>query len=527
MPGIDPLWMLNHFHFLDSGRDGRRPLVLSRYAGPGSHRYPVGFSGDTVISWASLDFQPEFTAKASNIGYGWWSHDIGGHFGGVRDDELTTRWVQYGVFSPILRLHSSNNPFLVKEPWAFGAEARALIGEALRLRHRLVPYLHTMNIRAATEDVPLVRPLYHLHPTEQQAYDLPNVYAFGSEMLVAPITTPRDPQTLHGSATAWLPPGTWVDLFTGVALRRRPGARPAPRRDVDPGAACLPAGIVTLSGPDDLDATTNPVEIEVLVVPGADGSFTLLEDDGTGSTTEDVPVASTCLRWDQAGGTLTIEAAHGPDGVVPPVRTWTVTLLASGGPDGDGRTSVRVEDVPTDREHVVHLAAGVEPHTHDVRGRLLRLLDRAQFSYEGKAAIWETLERGGPTGTGARRAAGPRRTTGPAGRDHRAAHRALTRRADGRTSDSAVGRAYVDQMRRTPLGLGLVLGLIALLVARLRCRRRARTTCRSPTVGTPGAPSTRWCRCAPGRTDDVAIDLDTRLYVPGQRHAGSTRSRRS
>ena len=125
VPGIDPLWMLNHFHFLDSGRDGRRPLVLSRYAGPGSHRYPVGFSGDTVISWESLDFQPEFTATASNIGYGWWSHDIGGHFGGVRDDELTTRWVQYGVFSPILRLHSSNNPFLVKEPWAFGAEARA------------------------------------------------------------------------------------------------------------------------------------------------------------------------------------------------------------------------------------------------------------------------------------------------------------------------------------------------------------------------------------------------------------------
>ena len=53
-PGIDPLWMLNHFHFLDSGRDGRRPLTFSRYAGPGSHRYPVGFSGDTIISWASL-----------------------------------------------------------------------------------------------------------------------------------------------------------------------------------------------------------------------------------------------------------------------------------------------------------------------------------------------------------------------------------------------------------------------------------------------------------------------------------------
>ena len=112
--GIDPLWMLNHFHFLASGRGDRRPLTFSRYAGPGSHRYPVGFSGDTHISWASLAFQPEFTATASNIGYGWWSHDIGGHIFGGRDDELATRWVQLGVFSPILRLHSSSNPFLVR-----------------------------------------------------------------------------------------------------------------------------------------------------------------------------------------------------------------------------------------------------------------------------------------------------------------------------------------------------------------------------------------------------------------------------
>ncbi len=397
IPGIDPLWMLNHFHYLDASRDGRRGLLLSRYAGPGSHRYPVGFSGDTVISWASLDFQPEFTATASNIGYGWWSHDIGGHFGGVRDDELTTRWVQYGVFSPILRLHSSNNPFLVKEPWAFGTEARALIGESLRLRHRLLPYLHTMNLRAATEDVPLVRPMYHLHPTVEQAYSVPNEYAFGSELLVAPITTPRDPRSLRGSAPAWLPPGTWVDLFTGQVYD---GDRLLElHRDETSIPVLLPAGgIVTLSGPDDLDATTNPVELEVVVAPGADGSFTLLEDDGTGSTPADIPLTSTTLRWDQRSGTLTIGAALGPEGVVPRRRSWTVTLLASDGPDGDGRTTVRLEDVPTDRDHVVELPAGVDPRTHDVRGRMLRLLDRAQFSYEGKLAIWSVLERGVPAG---------------------------------------------------------------------------------------------------------------------------------
>ena len=61
--GVDPLWVLNHFHFLNNKRDNKRPLTFSRFAGPGSHRYPVGFSGDSVVTWESLDFQPEFTAS--------------------------------------------------------------------------------------------------------------------------------------------------------------------------------------------------------------------------------------------------------------------------------------------------------------------------------------------------------------------------------------------------------------------------------------------------------------------------------
>lgn len=164
IPGIDPLWMLNHFHFLDNARDGKRPLIFSRYGGPGSHRYAVGFSGDTKVSWASLDFQPEFTAAASNIGYGWWSHDIGGHMYGGKDDELSTRWVQYGVFSPIMRLHSTLSDWMSKEPWNYRKESQEIMEHFLRLRHRLIPYLYTMNVRSAIEDEPLVQPLYWQYP---------------------------------------------------------------------------------------------------------------------------------------------------------------------------------------------------------------------------------------------------------------------------------------------------------------------------------------------------------------------------
>ena len=168
--GLDPLWALNHYHTLDNARGGKRGLILSRFAEAGSHRYPLGFSGDTVMCWESLDFQPYFTATASNIGYSWWSHDIGGHMLGYNDDELYVRWVQYGVFSPIMRLHSSNNDFMGKEPWRYSAEAGRLATEALRLRHRLLPYLYTMNYRTHTEGRALIEPLYYHYPEKEDAY---------------------------------------------------------------------------------------------------------------------------------------------------------------------------------------------------------------------------------------------------------------------------------------------------------------------------------------------------------------------
>ena len=98
-------------------RRQQAPFIFSRWGGLGNHRYPIGFSGDTVVGWEALAFQPSFTAAAANVGYGWWSHDIGGHMWGVEDDELYARWVQYGVFSPILRLHSTNNPYSERRPW--------------------------------------------------------------------------------------------------------------------------------------------------------------------------------------------------------------------------------------------------------------------------------------------------------------------------------------------------------------------------------------------------------------------------
>ena len=414
--GIDPLWMLNHFHFLDSARDGKRPLTFSRYAGPGSHRYPVGFSGDTLVTWASLDFQPYFTATASNIGYGWWSHDIGGHMFGAKDEELATRWLQFGVFSPILRLNSGNNPFNTKEPWRFGADARASMTDALRLRHRLLPYLYSMNHRAARDGAPLVQPMYWSHPEMPDAYQVPNQYTFGTELVVAPITSPRDTAVRMAGVNTWLPAGRWIDLFTGLSYAG--DRRVLMFRDLSSIPVLAKAGaIIPMSADQDGDnGIDNPVAVEILVVVGADGRFELIEDDGTGSDVNAIPVASTPIRFDQAEGVLTVEPAVGNLACVPATRDWTVTFLAiepgrritatvdgaaSADPrvlDADGGFSVVLTDVPVSAELQVSVGAQPRLAPVDVRTRLFDVLDRAHIEFELKGLIHRIATADRPLG---------------------------------------------------------------------------------------------------------------------------------
>lgn len=213
--GLDPLWGVNHYHYTDSNRGEKRGMILSRFSGAGSHRYPIGFSGDTVISWKSLAFQPYFTSTATNIGYTWWSHDIGGHTGGKKEDELYLRWLQFGVFSPINRLHSTSNEFSGKEPWKCSGDVERIASEFLRLRHRMIPYLYTSAYHTQKEGIALCEPLYYTYK-EDKAYRFPNEYIFGGGLLVAPICEKRSPISLLSGADVYLPEKKrYTDIFTG------------------------------------------------------------------------------------------------------------------------------------------------------------------------------------------------------------------------------------------------------------------------------------------------------------------------
>lgn len=325
LESVKPLWLLNHMHYIASKRDGKRGLIFSRFCGFGSQRYPIGFSGDTLITWDSLDFQPYFTVTASNIGYGWWSHDIGGHWSGIRDDELTTRWVQFGVFSPIFRLHSTDSVFLGREPWRYNKRAEAVISDFMRLRHRMFPYLYTMCHRDCTQLLPLMRPMYHVHPECKDAYRVKNQYYFGSELMVSPITEKSDGSDL-GHARVWLPEGIWTDAFTGYIYKGNQLADVY--RPLETMPVFMKAGAIVpmqKHNPHNADLG-NRADMEVYIAPGADGNFCLYEDDGNSLAYQNGEFCSTEMRftWTDTCAEFTIHPALGALKLIPGVRNWTL-----------------------------------------------------------------------------------------------------------------------------------------------------------------------------------------------------------
>ena len=326
----DPLWMLNHLHILDIAGSGKRPMFFSRYSGPGSHRYPVGFSGDTYVTWEALQFQPFFTATASNVGYGWWSHDIGGHMGGLQDEELTVRWFQLGVFSPINRLHSSSNEFIHKEPWFFSAEYRTAMEEALRLRHKMFPYLYTMNARCHYELEPLVQPMYYSYPECGEAYCSPNQYWFGSQLMVAALTEKRNTNTNLAHTDVWFPEGDWFDFFGGWHYSSPKSRKMKVYREIGQYPVFAKSGaIVPMMLRPKHDNRLLPSEaMEVYVFPGSNNQFELYEDAGDGFAYENGSFCKTKmeLAWGSCEASFTIYPAEGELSLIPQSRQWNVIL---------------------------------------------------------------------------------------------------------------------------------------------------------------------------------------------------------
>ncbi|WP_026495796.1 glycoside hydrolase family 31 protein [Butyrivibrio sp. WCD3002] len=404
---VDPLWILNHYHYLDQLRRGKRAMIFSRYAGVGSHRYPIGFSGDAYATWTSLNVQPFFTSTASNVGYGWWSHDIGGHMHGEEDTERTCRWVQFGVFSPIMRLHSSSNPFFFKEPWNLPQPMRSVVDDYMRLRHRMVPYLYTEGYKAWNRDVPVIRPLYYDSPDVQGAYESRNGYYFGSEMIAFPITEKLDPELRMAHVHAFIPKGRWIDImggniYEGEEIRNL--YRPIENIPV----LIKEGGIVPMDSEASEDINKCPEALDIYLGVGADGEYELFEDDGISNAYADGTGALTRItqKYDAASKKLTVEIlpATGNTELVPAKRQISLVLCGveeGANVSGAGvascydaeRRQARIEGITYNSgEKTTVVIENVCLSGMQRVDELYRLLKRCEISYDLKEVLYHKLQ---------------------------------------------------------------------------------------------------------------------------------------
>lgn len=351
-PRLGNTWWINYTTFTDMERHrSERPMLYHRWGGLGNHRYQIGFSGDSYISWRSLDFQPYFNATASNVLYGYWSHDIGGHFHADRiDPEMYIRWMQFGALSPILRTHSSKNAAYDKEPWAFDDAHFRILRDIILQRYRMAPYIYTMAREAYESGVCLCRPMYYDYPEAGEAYANKNEYMFGDQMLVSPITAPM--RQGRSEQRVWLPGGNdWYETATGTLLA---GGQTVSRSfALDEYPLYVKAGSILplyCAGPRNLLRSDEPVTVAVYPGGGsATTSFTLYEDNGNDKRYA-TQYATTLLRASRTDTTLTVSI---------------------------GRRQGSYEGMPQRRNYSVRVMCAMPPRSVTVDGQ------QADFQYDG------------------------------------------------------------------------------------------------------------------------------------------------
>jgi alpha-glucosidase len=345
MAGVTPTWWLNYVHFTDQQREGKRPLLFGRWGGLGNHRYPIGFSGDTVSVWDSLAFQPWFTATAANVGYAYWSHDIGGHMPGIVEPELYTRWVQFGAFSPILRTHTTKNPESERRPWAYPEPYSSVLRSTFQLRYALQPYIYTEARRTYDTGVAFLRPLYYDWPRDDAAYSSKGEYIFGDQMLASPVVVPADKATGLSTEKVWLPEGEWIEWPTGKHFT---GPVTAERSfSIEQIPVYLRAGAIVPMQPPMRYTGEKPVDPLIVNVwplkPGSTSSYPVYEDSGLSVEYQRGVFARTPVKATQTGDRLLVEIGPVQGGYpgMPKARGFELRLPADWPP-----TAVTVNGVP-------------------------------------------------------------------------------------------------------------------------------------------------------------------------------------
>ena len=341
------LRLLNHYHYMFASRDQRkRGMILSRNGNVASHRYPVHYSGETMVSWDTLKNLPFFNLTAANIGLSWWSHDIGGYKFGTEDEELYRRYVQLGTFSPIFRFSGQEGRYYKREPWKWEVKTLKIVSDYCKLRHRLIPYLYSEAYKYHQSGSPLIMPLYYTYP---KIYDEPlykNEYYFGTELFVSPITSMEDEVMKRSVEHIFLPSGTWYDFKTG---KKFPGGKRYVvfYKDEDYPVFAKSGSIIPMAFlPENRNVTDSPENLEIQIFPGRSNSYILYEDDGYSKLYENGYYIKTNINYEykENGFSLSLNPIDGKSGIIPDIRNYTIKFRNIGMVD-DVKVSIGEENI--------------------------------------------------------------------------------------------------------------------------------------------------------------------------------------
>jgi len=289
--------------------DQKRVFILSRSAFAGAQRNSVtAWSGDINSDWLSYRRQIPAGLNFALSGIPYWTTDIGGFVLGSPTDpafrELFIRWFQFGTFNPVLRVHGTRSPD-ENELWSYGPEAQKTLVAFDRLRYRMLPYIYSLAWKTTSTGYTLMRPLVMDFRTDARAQNVGDQFMFGPALLVNPVTEPS-----AESRHVYLPAARWFDFWTGTAQEGGHAIEAAAPIDRLP--LFVRAGSILPLGPE-MEWSTEKAEdpIEVRVYPGADGDFTLYEDENDGYNYEKGVYATIPMHWDDAKHTLTISGRKG------------------------------------------------------------------------------------------------------------------------------------------------------------------------------------------------------------------------
>jgi len=289
-------WNQAQIDALAQVRPGARHWSIDRAFAPGLQRLGVAaWSGDIHASWDELAKTPTHLLNWSLAGMPYVACDIGG-FAGETTPRLLTRWMEAGVFFPVMRAHSE---FTVQPhfPWLYGEEAESAIRKALELRYQLIPLYYSLAHQARQSGLGLMRPLAIDWPHDWHCENRSDEWMMGEDLLAAPILDDTDQRSVY------LPAGTWYALDSGKALKGGKSIDVTAKLDETP--VYVRAGAVLTLGPVIQHTDNLPGgPLEVQIYPGKDGQFTLVEDDGLTTDYLKGQVRRTTFSWNDATRTL-------------------------------------------------------------------------------------------------------------------------------------------------------------------------------------------------------------------------------